>query len=284
MRWFFALNAESPIFTDYAKTAQVAVWSARRNTRLQPHFLYHGDDDPPLLHWMRRYGVEVWRCRSRFYGALCDLETELSNPAARTCGGGAYLRMEIVDLLAQRGLDDSHVLYTDCDVVFCKDPEPLLRRQPCRYFACGPEFVRGDTTEMNTGVMLMHAPRLRKVESEFHQFTRGQLRESIVTAYDQNAYRKFFKGPLPRFSWPWHRGWNSLPDELNWKPYWGSNPEAVIVHYHGPKPFHRECIKTLPEDHPYLQLSVGAYEELTERWEDLWKEVQADDRSFAASP
>ena len=27
-----------------------------------------------------------------------------------------------------------------------------------------------------------------------------------------------------------------LPDELNWKPYWGLNSNAEIVHFHGPKP------------------------------------------------
>jgi lipopolysaccharide biosynthesis glycosyltransferase len=283
MRWFFALNAESARFGDYAMMAQVAVWSARQNTKLQPHFLYAGDDDPPLLAWMRDHGAEIWRCRSRFYEDLCELAIELNHPTARTCGGGAYLRLEIMDQLAEHGLNDSRVLYTDCDVVFQKDPEPWLRRQPCRYFACGPEFERGYTAEMNSGVMLMGVPQLRKVADEFHAFARAILRESIYTAWDQDAYRRFFRGPLPGISWPWQRGWNSLPDELNWKPYWGENPDAAIVHFHGPKPLDREWLKTAPKEHPYHLYSAGAYQAWTDRWDDLWRKIQAEDSSPSAS-
>ena len=27
-----------------------------------------------------------------------------------------------------------------------------------------------------------------------------------------------------------------LPPRFNWKPYWGMDKDAVIVHFHGPKP------------------------------------------------
>ena len=30
--------------------------------------------------------------------------------------------------------------------------------------------------------------------------------------------------------------YTALSRTLNWKPYWGWNPEAEIVHFHGPKP------------------------------------------------
>ncbi len=35
-----------------------------------------------------------------------------------------------------------------------------------------------------------------------------------------------------------------LPDEFNWKPYWGYSPQAVIVHSHGVK-FHSLCAMCL---------------------------------------
>ena len=122
----------------------------------QPHFLYHGDDHPPLLDWIEATR-RLWRCRSRFYDELCALE-ELHNPDARTCGGGgAYLRLEIVDLLAEHGIADPYILCTDCDVsIFRRDPEPYLQAQPCRFIACGPESMRSTPTDMNTGV-LSHA-------------------------------------------------------------------------------------------------------------------------------
>jgi lipopolysaccharide biosynthesis glycosyltransferase len=32
--------------------------------------------------------------------------------------------------------------------------------------------------------------------------------------------------------------WERLPLSWNWKPYWGWASDAVIVHFHGPKPVH----------------------------------------------
>jgi hypothetical protein len=34
-----------------------------------------------------------------------------------------------------------------------------------------------------------------------------------------------------------------LPDRFNWKAYWGANPEATILHWHGPKP--GQCLPCL---------------------------------------
>jgi lipopolysaccharide biosynthesis glycosyltransferase len=284
MRWFFALNAECMSFGQYAEMVQVAVWSALRHTRLQPHFLYHGEDDPPLLSWLRDHGVNVWRARSRFYDELCSLEKKLKNPDARTCGGGAYLRVEIIDLLAQHGIRDTQILYTDCDVMFQHDPEPILRSLPCRFIACGPESMRGTPTDINTGVLLMHVARLRRFNKEFIAFTRGQLEHSVTAAFDQAAYRNFFRGPLPQRSWPWKRGWNALPDELNWKPYWGENPDAVVVHFHGPKPFQRDWLKTAPTAHILKQVSGGAYQKYTDQWLALRNEIYAEGKSPARVP
>ncbi len=34
-----------------------------------------------------------------------------------------------------------------------------------------------------------------------------------------------------------------LPDRFNWKAYWGDDPGATIVHFHGPKPRRMNCIE-----------------------------------------
>ena len=43
---------------------------------------------------------------------------------------------------------------------------------------------------------------------------------------DQGAYNEFYSGKFVVHRWPL----------FNWKPYWGFNARAKLVHFHGPKP------------------------------------------------
>ncbi len=42
--------------------------------------------------------------------------------------------------------------------------------------------------------------------------------------YDQPVLNDFYRDR-----------WERLPLALNWKPYWGHDPAAKILHFHGPK-------------------------------------------------
>ena len=66
--------------------------------------------------------------------------------------------------------------------------------------------------------------------------------------------------------------WDRLRPELNWKPYWGENADAKIIHFHGPKPFQRDYI----ESHwPELKsLTGGAYLSEVKRWTELLEEAR----------
>ena len=55
--------------------------------------------------------------------------------------------------------------------------------------------------------------------------------------HDQKSFNDFF---LYTLSW--------LNPTFNWKPYWGVNNDAVIVHFHGPKYDHA---KRLEVNHDY---------------------------------
>jgi hypothetical protein len=172
--------------------------------------------------------------------------------------------VELPDLLAGIG-GAGRVLYTDCDVIFLAEVVPELEANPCEFFAVAPESSPDDYVNMNTGVMLMNTARLRESLPRFREYISKNLAELERESWDEAAYRWFYRdnnGPL----------WDRLKLELNWKPYWGENPQAKIIHFHGPKPYQREHI----ESHwPELKaLTSGAYPALVERWSRLLEEAR----------
>ena len=216
MKWFFALS-EASLSADnlYADCIRVAVISAKRNTTLTPCFLYDGGDNQ-FVQEMRSCGVNVIHHRSALYDNIVS-----AKPGDRhyiRIASGAFLRLDI-PIIEQ---SDRFVLYTDCDVMFQRDPD-LTNLTP-KYFSVAPEFTRGDYTNFNSGVMVMNVPEMLGIRQTFMQHITNS-RISDLPAFDQGALRGFFKGLYDR-----------LPETLNWKPYWGRNRDAAIIHFHGPKP------------------------------------------------
>lgn len=256
MDWFLALNEGSLAFDLYCDLARVAVESARTHTSLRPNFIYDGNDNP-FTDWLRGRGVRIFRQRSFLADELEALGKRRKNPMLPAISRGAFLRMEVPEIARAHGLSD-RVLYTDCDVLFRSEVVPELDRVECHLFAVAPEFDRADFELMNSGVMLMNAAALEKSLPDFQRYLREQI-EVLPAEWDQGAYRRFYRD---------ERGvlWDRLPPELNWKPYWGDNEAAKIVHFHGPKPFHRGYFDShFPE---LKHLSGGAFPELAAEWDE----------------
>lgn len=213
MKWYFALKSGSN--RAYEAHVKAAVNSAIANTSLYPHFIYDGEPDH-LTKWMEDKGVKVIYHRVSFYDDMIRYQ-ETENYQANIAAG-AFLRVEIPTI----DLEDEYAIYTDCDVIFLKDPDIHYVRP--KFFACAPEKdINNTLTEGgNTGVMIMNLPNLRKVHDRFVDFIRSSMPR--FSAFDQGAYKTFF-----------HEHWENLDPSLNWKPYWGFNPNAQILHFHGPK-------------------------------------------------
>lgn len=229
MKWYFALNEGSLLVQRglWQSLITAAVKSARRHTILQPHFIFDGPAEEPFLLQLQSLGVAIHRHRVTFHDALASHQSP--NTAYARMAAGAFLRTE----LPLVETEDEVVLYTDCDVIFrCQPRTPNLSSHP---FACAPEFDKRDYTLFNTGVMLMNLPALRSDLQEFTEFIKENLNEFVT--FDQDAYRKFY-GPRAR----------RLPLTLNWKPYWGLNSGAEIIHFHGPKPNYIEHLMAHPHD------------------------------------
>ena len=158
---------------------------------------------------------------------------------------GAFLRTE----LPLVETEDELVLYTDCDVMFRR--QPRIPGLPSHPFACAPEFDQNDYALFNTGVMLMNLPMLRSDLDAFKMFIRGNL-EKFET-FDQDAYRQFY-GPRA----------GRLPLTLNWN--------AEIIHFHGPKPHYIEHLIAHPNDRseptifPLYDANAPSYAAYLKQW------------------
>lgn len=223
MKWFFALNEQSPNFDDYCRLIKVAVYTAYLNTSLQPYFIYDGQDNA-LTQWLSERDVQVIHHRSSFYPLLVELSETTRREWILNMGAGAFLRIDLPKILTERGMDDEYVLYTDIDVMFLKDIA-LSLEATCPLFAVAPEIDIQDNVNINTGVMLMNIPGLLRDYGKFRDFTSKFLLEFSGLDWDQTAYRTYY-----------HMEWSSMNPLYNWKPYWGNEKNAKILHFHGLKP------------------------------------------------
>ena len=74
---------------------------------------------------------------------------------------------------------------------------------------------------------------MRAELAQFHAAIRHRLLNNFkYPNHDQRSFNDFYRG---RF--------DHLDPLMNWKPYWGRNNGASIVHFHGPKPRQVRLIK-----------------------------------------
>ncbi len=217
MKWYFAVSAASLARGehDWPGLLQAAVNSARRNTTLRPHLLYDGEPSA-FTDDLARRGVTVIRHRTTLFSALeRHAQQTGSDPIWLAVAAGAFLRFDI-PLIEQ---SDACVLYTDADVLFLREPN-FFREQPPKLFAASTESTdRYD--DMNSGVMLLNVPAMRADHERLCAFAAAHLDLGL----DQEILRAHYAGR-----------YDLLDRSLNWKPHWGTNPDAQIVHFHGPKP------------------------------------------------
>jgi lipopolysaccharide biosynthesis glycosyltransferase len=220
MKWYFAVSAVSVDHRDHDFHALIrtAVNSALANTSLVPHMLYDGPEND-FTRDMRGLGVHVILHRISFHDRVKAAQ-ERQRPdwtSYMFVASGALLRFEIPLI----EYEDDFVLYTDCDVVFLRDLNVAGFRPAV--FAVAPQMDCTSDADMNSGVMVMNVPRLRADLPPLIDFLCEHFAE--IDGFDQETYRLFYA-----------EQWNSLPAEYNWKPYWGINPGAALLHFHGPKP------------------------------------------------
>ncbi len=278
IKWFFALNDAGNDFSNYCLMVQAAVRSARRHTRLEPIFIYDGVPGP-LTRWMQDHGVRVVHHRTSMYDRLVEHARSSGRKQSVSTGAGAYLRLDIPVLCQTLGIDDHYVLYTDCDVMFRRDPEPELRGLQPEFFAAAPQFDPTQPADMNSGVLWMNLPRLRQMYAPFCDYIREHMDTLRQTGYDQAALRAFYG--TRRRGGP---AWDALPLALNWKPHWGRNDASAIVHFHGPKPTSRTLLARGASHRAHAELARDDYYRSCQEWDDYAAGLQPIDPPLVVDP
>ena len=88
-----------------------------------------------------------------------------------------------------------------------------------------PEFERSnDYSYFNAGVMLINTEVAKSKYNDFIHMINNSIKAETECC-DQGYLNDLYKNQ-----------YNKLPLEYNWKPYWGINQNAKIIHFHGIKP------------------------------------------------
>ena len=259
LKWVFTTSAASR--SDYLMMVKVAVDSALNNTNLLPVLVFDGNRHHDLARWMKTRSVPIVYHRPTWLAKLqesYDRAEADGNKSSLTASSPLFNSPEMMAATWMRidiprlGFVDEFILYADVDIMFVKDVTvrdfavggDLPGSDNDLHYILGTEALRQEVTSCcledgsrvgfgNAGVMLMHVQRMIATNDEFVAwiFTDENLFEKEMNfgAYgpqDQGAYNAFYQG---RFQ--------VRTDPLfNWKPYWGYNAEASLIHFHGPKP------------------------------------------------
>jgi len=224
-QWFFGFSGNAAGW--FREMVQVAVLSAKANTSLEAHCIYDGPDND-LIDWLDAAGVTVHRDQVPFRDELFSEVVKARNAGSHYSpehATGHFLR-----LLVARHASGDAALYTDCDVMFRRDPTVTT---PVRV-AAAAELKDGQpsSTSFNSGVMLFNLANYRAISDDLIAFCRenGFYRPK-QSSYDQVLLNLYYANK-----------WETLPPTMNWRPSQGVNVDAEIVHFHGPKPHRVQAI------------------------------------------
>ena len=228
MKCYFTFNNDIENNKTYKEMLEIALQTARKNTTLDLYSLYDGSKEDELYSILQKYGVKVTICKLSFYHLL---EHFYDNKYNEQCNfkqlnlrqvACTFMKFEIAEIEQE----DEVVLYSDIDVMFLKDINNLYTKT----LAAAPEFALDfdkikNYDYFNAGIMLLNIKELKRRKEILLDMLKNKKRP-YQECWDQGFFNELYKNDFDK-----------LAVEYNWKPYWGINENAIIVHLHGFKPF-----------------------------------------------
>ena len=258
---FFGVNLDSLKTSIYKDHLKVAINSCRMNTNLKTWCLYTGEKSD-MYDWLLSKNVTMLDCNQTLL--VDNINRDKSDTFNHGIAKGAWLRVEIPNIVRSLDINPTHVLYTDVDVIFTDKWNPvMLTTDGIPRFACSFE---GDAQQhYNTGVMVMNVEYMQNTYSSFMEYV---YNTGIATfnPYDQAALNNFY--PVNTITRLQRRYWN-------WTPYMDngtlSDSQARIKHFHGPKlNFIRSKGSCMPIDvNPLHQLIHQLYNQSPQKYEEM---------------
>ena len=227
MKCYIALTAPISDTDVYVNLLAVTLRSARKNTTLDLYALYDGPTTSRCYQLLQENNVTII---SHQFSHKQYLEKTYPKEYLLQYHGklisydklaGTFMRLDI-PFIEQ---EDKFVLYVDIDVMFLQDIKLEDLPKPT-YLAASSEFFKDleSMTYFNAGILLMNVKNMRsKCQNIFNHLKAGEPNKTNI--FDQGYLNDecFEDRTL-------------VPLEYNWKPYWGINPQAKIIHFHGLKP------------------------------------------------
>lgn len=227
MKCYICLTDSIVTRKDYLDLLKVMLISARKNTSLHLVCLYDGNTNDPVYNLLKEFNVEIILHQLPYKLELMEIyprEWMLQNLGKEIEYNrifGTFMRMEIPVVEKE----EKYVLYSDIDVIFNADI--LLEELPHpTYLAAAPEYERNveDMEYFNAGVLVMNIQGMKEKYEEFILKMKNRER-NISGLFDQGYLNELC-----------FKDMELLPIEYNWKPYWGINDKAKLIHFHGMKP------------------------------------------------
>lgn len=258
MKCCFTLSGND---SKYLEMAKVLVLSARVNTDLDMYCIYDGEDEG-FVDFLHRQNVHVLLWTISF---LDELKMNYQGERSIQFCRGTYMCMELPKVLHEYGVLDEYILYVDTDIMFLGSIE-LDSLKP-NYFSSSSDWGQNDWSRFSTGVMVMSIPNLLNMYPSFLAHLKGHhfnFPNTEMGPCDQGAWNTFYvNGEHER-----------LDPIYDWKPWWGINENARIVHFSGPKPQQvknlLELDKPTNEQEQLQKFVVGENPEAYKHYVSIW--------------
>jgi len=255
MKLFFCTNAESMKSINLKRLLLKSIDSALANTSFDVFLIYDGSGDC----------LGIGNRKMTIIEHRHEQHDILINTSKKDIGGynqiitGAFLRTEIPKICRLRGITDEYALYCDYDVFFNKSDFSGLYEIRPKYLAAAPERDRNCYDHFNSGVLLMNIDTMFREDKNIKKYIRTNDL-STPDGCDQPMYNALYNKKFTR-----------LPIEYNWKPYWGINHDAKIIHFHGAKPRSAEPLEryNLEVIKDIRSINIEGYEHYNKVWEDM---------------